>query len=209
MNARTPTLPPAVAQAREQARTWWKARVPRERAALGLAGGVVALFLVWLVFVQPAWRTLREAPPRLDALEAQLQQMQRLAAESQGLRGVAAVPQAQAAAALKAATDRLGDKGRLSLQGERASLTLKLNSQKIDTVNFRQDAIQIIRDFNTKLHNIRRDQSGRAAHDDARSQFDQPMDIGPSDSAVANVAHQRDSQARNSAQLLPDGEDIE
>ncbi len=124
MNARSLTLPPALAQAREQARTWWKARAPRERAALGLAGGVVALFVVWLIFVQPAWRMLREAPPRLDALDAQLQQMQRLAAESQALRGVAAVPQAQAAAALKAATDRLGDKGRLSLQGERASLTL-------------------------------------------------------------------------------------
>ena len=124
MNARTLTLPPAVAQARAQARGWWKTRAPRERAALGIAGGVVGLFLVWLVFVQPAWRTVREAPPRLDALDAQLQQMQRLAAESQSLRGVAPVPQAQAAAALKAATDRLGDKGRLSMQGERASLTL-------------------------------------------------------------------------------------
>lgn len=122
MNART--LPPALAQSRDRARVWWKTRAPRERMALGLAAGIVGLFLVWLVFVQPAWRTLREAPPRLDALEAQLQQMQRLAAESQGLRGVAAVPQAQAAAALKAATDRLGEKGRLSLQGERASLTL-------------------------------------------------------------------------------------
>ncbi len=124
MNARSLSLPPGLAQAREQARAWWKSRVPRERMALGLAAGVVGLFLVWLVFVQPAWRTLREAPPRLDALDAQLQQMQRMAAESQGLRGVAAVPQAQAAAALKAATDRLGDKGRLSMQGDRASLTL-------------------------------------------------------------------------------------
>lgn len=124
MSARTLALPPALAQSRDRARLWWKTRAPRERLALGLAGSVVGLFLVWLVFVQPAWRTLREAPPRLDALDAQLQQMQRLAAESQGLRGVAAVPQAQAAAALKAATDRLGDKGRLSLQGDRASLTL-------------------------------------------------------------------------------------
>lgn len=124
MNARSLSLPPGLLQAREQARAWWRSRVPRERMALGLAAGVVALFLVWLVFVQPAWRTLREAPPRLDALDAQLQQMQRMAAESQSLRGVAAVPQAQAAAALKAATDRLGDKGRLSMQGDRASLTL-------------------------------------------------------------------------------------
>lgn len=124
MNARSLALPPAIAQTRDQARTWWRTRAPRERAALLAAAGVVGLFIVWLVFVQPAWRTLREAPVRLDALEAQLQQTQRLAAESQSLRGVAAVPQAQAAAALKAATDRLGDKGRLSMQGDRASLTL-------------------------------------------------------------------------------------
>lgn len=124
MNARTLTLPPALAQTREKARAWWKARAPRERLAVLVAAGLVGLFLVWLIFVQPAWRTLREAPVRLDALDAQLQQMQRLAAESQGLRGVAAVSQAQAAAALKAATDRLGDKGRLSMQGDRASLTL-------------------------------------------------------------------------------------
>lgn len=124
MNARTLTLPPALAQTREKARAWWKGRAPRERLAVLLAAGLVGLFLVWLIFVQPAWRTLREAPVRLDALDAQLQQMQRLAAESQGLRGVAAVSQAQAAAALKAATDRLGDKGRLSMQGDRASLTL-------------------------------------------------------------------------------------
>ena len=124
MNARTLALPPAIAQTRDQARTWWKTRAPRERAALLAAAGVVGLFIVWLVFVQPAWRTLRDTPAQLDQLDAQLQQMQRLAAESQSLRGVAPVSQAQAAAALKSATDRLGDKARLSLQGERASLTL-------------------------------------------------------------------------------------
>lgn len=124
MNARTLALPPAMAQWRDRARTYWRSRAPRERLALGAAGAVLGLFLVWLVFIQPAWRTLRETPAQLDALDAQLQQMQRLAAESQSLRGVAAVTQVQAAAALKSATDRLGDKGRLSMQGDRASLTL-------------------------------------------------------------------------------------
>lgn len=124
MNPRAIALPPAVAQSRDQARAWWAARAPRERLAVLAAVGLVGLFAAWLLLVQPAWRTLREAPVRLDTLDAQLQLMQRLAAESQSLRGVAAVPQAQAAAALKAATDRLGDKGRISMQGDRASLTL-------------------------------------------------------------------------------------
>ena len=120
----TLTLPPALAQSREQLNVWWRARAPRERVAVLAAAAVLGLLLAWLVLVQPALRTLREAPARLDALDTQLQQMQRLAAESQGLRGTAPVSQAQAAAALKAATDRLGDKARLSMQGDRASLTL-------------------------------------------------------------------------------------
>jgi general secretion pathway protein M len=86
-------------------------------AVLGIAIG-------WMLFVQPAWNSLRETPAQLDELDAQLQQMQRLAAEAQTLRGVAAVSSGQATAALRAATERLGDAGRLSLLGDRASLTL-------------------------------------------------------------------------------------
>jgi general secretion pathway protein M len=83
--------------------------------------------------VQPAWRTLREAPAQLDRLEAQLQQLQRLAAESQSLKGAAPVTSAQAGLALKAASDRLGDKGRLTLLGDRATLTVN----GIDTESLR------------------------------------------------------------------------
>ncbi len=124
MNARTLTLPPALVQTRDQLRGWWRTRAPRERLFAAAGAAVLGLGLAWMVLVAPALRTLREAPARLDALDAQLQQVQRLAAESQSLRGVAAVPTAQAAAALKAATDRLGDKARLSVLGDRASLTL-------------------------------------------------------------------------------------
>jgi len=124
VNTRTLTLPPAMTQLRAQARQAWRARAPRERLALAVAGSLLAALVVWLLLIQPAWRTLREAPAQLDQLDLQLQQMQRLAAEAQGLRGVAAVPPGQSAAALKAATERLGDKARLTMQGERASLTL-------------------------------------------------------------------------------------
>lgn len=123
MNARTLTLPPALAQTREKARAWWKARAPRERLAVLVAAGLVGLFLVWLIFVQPAWRTLREAPVRLDALDAQLQQMQRLAGEATQLRALPPVGSLQSQAALKAATDALGPAGRLVLGGDRATVT--------------------------------------------------------------------------------------
>ena len=109
---------------RQQAKTWWRSRSKRERQAVALIVAVVLLFIVWTVLVQPAWSVARSAPAELDALDAQLQQMQRIANESRGLRNTAPVGAAQAGIALKAASDRLGDKARLNLQGDRAILTL-------------------------------------------------------------------------------------
>ena len=102
----------------------WAALAGRERRLVGLALGVLVLFLVWMLAVQPAWRTLSSAPAQMDALELQWQTMQGLAAEARGLRAASPVSAEQSAAALKAATERLGEKGRLALQGERAVLTL-------------------------------------------------------------------------------------
>ena len=119
-----PQLPPALAGFRLQATQAWKARTPRERQAVTLVAAVLALFLVWIVFVLPALTSLRDAPAQLNQLDAQMQQMQRLAAESRELRGIAPVSPSQAAAALKAATDRMGDAGKINLLGDRATLTL-------------------------------------------------------------------------------------
>ena len=67
---------------------------------------------------------MQQAPKRLDTLDAQLQSMQRLAAEARDLRAAVPVAPAQAQAAIRSASERLGDKGRLSLQGDRAVLTI-------------------------------------------------------------------------------------
>ncbi len=107
-------------------RARWAALAPRERRLLTLAGSLLALFLLWTVAVAPAWRTLRSAPVQIDALDAQLQQMQAQAAEAGRLRGAPPVPLDQAQAALTAATERLASPtSKLSLQGERALLSLK------------------------------------------------------------------------------------
>ena len=124
MNADTLSTSPALASLRQQAGAWWQARAPRERQGVAVIALVLGAFLVWSLFVQPALRTAREAPAQLDRLEAQYQQMQRVAAESGGLRGAARVSPQQAALALKAATDRLGERARLQVQGDRATLTL-------------------------------------------------------------------------------------
>ena len=109
---------------RQQAEGWWRGRTPRERQAVIVVALVVVLFAIWGVFVQPALRTTREAPLQLDRLDAQYQQMQRVASEATALRGASRVSPTQATAALKAATDRLGANAKLALQGDRATLTL-------------------------------------------------------------------------------------
>lgn len=117
-------LPPALVQARAQLAARWAAMARRERLMVRIAASVVLIGLGWMVLVQPALRTLRELPPRIEAVDAELQQMQRLAAESRELRSLPTVRPEQASAALQAATDRLGANAKLALQGERAVLSL-------------------------------------------------------------------------------------
>ena len=124
MNAETMASSPALASLRQQAGTWWQGRTPRERQAVAIVVVVLGLYAAWSVVVQPALRTVREAPAELDRLEAQYKQMQRVAAESVALRAAPRVLPAQASLALRSATDRLGEHGKLSLQGDRAVLTL-------------------------------------------------------------------------------------
>lgn len=108
---------------RQQARAFWRGRAARERQALAI--GLVALIavLIWILLVQPAWRTASQAAAEIDRIDQQLQQLQAMADEVKTLRSVAPVSPTHAAAALRAATARLGEQARLSLQGDRASVT--------------------------------------------------------------------------------------
>ena len=80
---------------------WWQALADREKRLALLALAVVVLGAVWLLAVQPAWRTITRAPAEIDTLDAQLQNMQRLATEVQQLRSAPPVTPEQAAAALR------------------------------------------------------------------------------------------------------------
>ncbi|MEO6409106.1 MAG: type II secretion system protein GspM, partial [Burkholderiaceae bacterium] len=80
-----------------QAAAWWTSRQQRERQTVRAGALAVGIVIVWLLGVQPAWRTLRDTPPQLDRLDAELAQMQRIAAESRELRNAAPVSTAQAA----------------------------------------------------------------------------------------------------------------
>jgi general secretion pathway protein M len=102
----------------------WQQMAPRERQMIGGGTLLVGFALLWFVGVAPAWKTLSRAPAEMNRAEAELQSMQKLAEEARELRSATAVPAEQAQTALRAATARLGDKARLSVQGDRAVLTL-------------------------------------------------------------------------------------
>lgn len=113
-----------LAALRAKAAGRWRVLAPRERRMVVAAALLVSIALVWMVLVRPAWRTLQEVPRQIDALDLQLQQMQAFAAEARALRKQPPVNAAQADEALRAATTRLGPQVRLSIQSDRATLTL-------------------------------------------------------------------------------------
>lgn len=122
--AKLPNAEAAASAPRAAAQAWWRGLAARERRLLAVGGTVLLLGLLWALAVQPAWRTLQRAPAELEALDAQLQGMRALASEAEQLRATPPVSSEQAAAVLKSAVERLGAKAKLSLQGDRAVLTL-------------------------------------------------------------------------------------
>jgi general secretion pathway protein M len=101
---------------------------PRERKAVLIALWIVGLGLLWWLAVAPALATLREAPARHARLDAQLGQMQRLAATANALRAESAAQppgRDEVMRALEAATTSLGATAQLSVLGDRATVTLR------------------------------------------------------------------------------------
>lgn len=110
--------------ARETLRAHWTALAARERAGLTAAAVLIGALLLWSVAIQPAWRTLREVPARIDHQGAQLQRLNRLAAEAAELRSVAPVSSAQASAALQGTMARFAGRASLQWQGELATVAV-------------------------------------------------------------------------------------
>lgn len=106
------------------ARQAWTRLARREQLALMLMGGLALALLLWSLGLAPALRTWREVPAQREALESQWLQMQRVAAEARELKALPPVSAEQSSQALRAATERLGSKGKLSLVGDRATLVL-------------------------------------------------------------------------------------
>lgn len=102
----------------------WAQRSPREQLLLGLGALVLALATLWSMALAPAWRTWQEAPARQASLDAQSQQMLQLQAQAKTLQKPSPITRAEALAWLENNLAELGPEARISLQGERASLSL-------------------------------------------------------------------------------------
>jgi general secretion pathway protein M len=103
----------------------WQALAPRERAGVVAAAAALALALLWMAGIAPAWKTLAGAAPQHAALDAQLDTMQRLALQAKAVQAAPKVSLAEATRALEQATAALGATAELRVQGDRATLRLR------------------------------------------------------------------------------------
>ncbi|QHE89044.1 type II secretion system protein M [Hydrogenophaga sp. BPS33] len=100
----------------------------RERTAVTVAAWVIGLGLLWWLAVAPAISALQQAPTRHAKADAQLAQMQRLAATAEAVRGQSSTQppgRDEVLRALETATHALGDTAQLSVLGDRATVTLR------------------------------------------------------------------------------------
>ena len=104
----------------------WNSLLPREKTLVQVTAALIGVALLWWLAVAPALQTLRTANTRHQALDTQLQQMQRLQAQAQQLQTQPKIGADESLRALEAAVkQRLGTGGQLNVAGDRATVTLK------------------------------------------------------------------------------------
>ncbi len=104
--------------------TRWAQMSPREQGLVRGALVLLALALVWFVALRPALATLRSAQSQGPQLRAQLQDMLQLQAQAQVLQAQPAAQTQDSKNLLEAALPTLGATARMSLTGDRATVTL-------------------------------------------------------------------------------------
>ncbi len=103
----------------------WMQRTPREKQLLRLAGALIVLVALWQLALTPAWHTWQKAPAQQARLDAQTQTMQQLKAQAQSLQKPNAISRVESAQWLEKNLTELGPGPQVSVQGDRATLTLQ------------------------------------------------------------------------------------
>ena len=106
-------------------RARWEALAPREKMMVAGASAVVLVALVWLIAVRPALNVLRASEAQHRALDAQVQQMTTLQQQARALQSQPKLGHDEALRLLEVSLrQRLGTTARLTVNGDRATVTL-------------------------------------------------------------------------------------
>ena len=105
-----------------QLQTRWRSVSPREQRLVMLAGVLTGLALLWWLALAPALTVLKAAPAQHVALDAQLQQMQRLQAQAKALQAQPVLSVDNARLALESALKPLGAGAQMTVQLDRVTV---------------------------------------------------------------------------------------
>ena len=104
----------------------WLALDTREQTLVRTAAFVVALAVLWWVFIAPALSVLRQSDVQQRLVNAQLQKMQSLQAQALALQSQPKITHDEALRALEASVkQRLGASAQFNSAGDRATVTLR------------------------------------------------------------------------------------
>jgi len=118
-------------------RQWWNGLSRRERAATLVAALVAGLGALYLIAIEPAWRTRERLGPALPQLRAQAMELDALAAEAKKLRTRA--PAVASAAEARAAAVRLAGQ-----QGIPATALREEGTERLVLTARRADAARVL-----------------------------------------------------------------
>lgn len=111
-------LPPQLAAA-------WQQAAPREKLLVAVASALVLAAIVWWIAVGPALAVLRASDEQHRALDSQLARMRSLQQQAQALQAQPKQNQDESMRLLEAAVrQRLGTTARMTIAGDRVTLTL-------------------------------------------------------------------------------------
>lgn len=125
MTQRRDSLNAALRAAGSPLQLRWAQSSARERQLVRVALAFVTLALLWFVALSPALRSLQAAKTQGPLLEAQLQSMLQLQAQAQAIQAQPNAPAADARGLLDAALPTLGKAARMSVAGDRATVSLE------------------------------------------------------------------------------------
>ena len=107
-------------------RAWWGRLAGREQVLVVLMALVLAAAAIWFAGLAPALRTLRTAPAQIEALDAQWQSMQALAAQARAFKARAPLGRDDALRELELSVrQRLGSSGQVNAAGDRVTVVVK------------------------------------------------------------------------------------